>query len=512
MANFHFGNYKTGSGVISQNGEPTFIAQVIIDKGFDFVTQEYVTETVTVPLGVITDVDLTGAEGVKVKCTPLVNNAFTDAKTGGGSVTIDVPFTPELIEIELTQAQWESSSIARRQFYIRTQVAIKRLFYFGNDVDSNGQPIKTGENSFTGVLTLIGDMNWSTQEYNKKEYPIESGSILEIYLDEEYNSGGIELQIVDGFEFTGVNFPYEATFTNNTVSYSFPDYDYDDIPEDKEELDPNDEMNRYYVANTRPTGGTDPEPSDEPETIANNYLVTKEELAEFNKQVYNISAYEETNNEKTLITEYVSAIRLYPFKLPPDNLYNRGKIKIKRSELNVATIINSDIITVNLGNINIPRTYNNALDFINVKPELILPFCNGSINIDPEYILGSTVNIQMKINIINGATTINLKSDKVDGIFTVSNTTIGSDYPFYNRSNVLQKAFEPNQAINNILTAYVIVESPIYTTSLIKSKKEGLLTDIKGDVIVDDIKLNVLATSEEKAELIALLKNGVFIK
>lgn len=386
------------------------------------------------------------------------------------------------------------------------------IFYFGNDVDGAGKPIKTGANSFTGVVTLKGSYDPILEEYPTTIFNVESGTELDITLGNAFRSGSIELTIVDGFEFTGVNFPYEATFTNNTVSYDIPRYDYDDIPEDKEELDPNDVMNRYYIAYTKPTGNPDPEPSDKPETIANNYLTTKDELTEFNKQIYNIVAFETTENVQTLITEYISAIRVYPFKLPPDNLYNRGKIKIKRSELNTATIINSDIITVNLGNINIPRTYNNALDFINVNPELILPFCNGSINIDPEYILGSTVNIQMKINIINGATTINLKSDKVDGFFTVSNTTLGADYPFYNRSNVLQKAFEPNQAINNILTAYVIVESPIYTTSLIKSKKEGLLTDIKGDVIVDDIKLNVLATSEEKAELITLLKNGVFIK
>lgn len=502
---FMFGNSVTGAGVISQNGDPKYKAYVDVTTSTGTVINE-------VPLGIKTYVDVLGATAVNVRCEPLFNNQFTSARTGSGSVTIDVPFTPELINAALTQVQWAGTSIARRQFVVRTESVVTRIFYFGNDVDVTGKPIKTGDNSFTGVVTLYGEWDAETGLTPEKTYTVESGTELGIILTPSFSRGKIDLFVVNGFEFTGVNFPYEATFTNNTVSYSFPDASYDDIPEDKEELDPSDEMNRYYIANTKTTGGIDPEPSDEPSTIANNYLVTKEELADFNKQIYNIVGFEQTENAKTLITEYISAIRIYPFILPPENLYNRGKIKIKRSELNTATIINSDIITVDLGNINITRKYNNALDFINVKPELILPFCSGSINIAPEYLLGSTVNIQMKINIISGNTTINLKSDLIDGIFDVKTDSIGSDYPFYGRSDIVQKTFEPNQAVNNIDTAYIILETPIYTESVIKSKKEGLLTGVKGDVIIDSIKLNVLATTEEKDDLQYLLKNGVFIK
>lgn len=494
---FMFGNSATGAGVISQNGEPTYKAYVDVTTNTGVAINE-------IPLGIKTYVNVLGATAVNVRCVPLVNNQFLNARTGSGSIATAVPFEPELINVALTNVQWAGTSIARRQFVINTERVVTRIFYFGNDVDITGKPIKTGANSFKGVVTLYGEWDAETPDViPEKTYNVESGTELGLILTPSFSKGKIDLTVVDGFEFTGVNFPYEATYTNNTVSYNFP--------VDKEELNPSDEMNRYYIVTTKTTGGIDPEPSDDPITIANNYLVTKEELADFNKQIYNITGFEKTENASTLITEYISAIRIYPFILPPENLYNRGVIKVKRSELNTATIINSDIITVDLGNINIARKYNNALDFINVKPELILPFCNGSISIDPEYLLGSTVNIQMKIDIISGNATINLKSDLIDGIFEVKADSIGGDYPFYGRSDIIQKTFEPSQAINNIVTAYIILETPIYTGS-IKSKKEGLLTGVKGDVIIDRIKLNVLATTSEKDDLQYLLKNGVFIK
>lgn len=502
---FMFGNYSTGTGVISQNGEPTYKAYVNVTTATGIVINE-------IPLGVKTAVNVLGATSVNVRCEPITNNQFISVRTGGGSVTIDVPYSPNLIDVELTQAQWQASGIDRRQFVIRTESVATRIFYFGNSTDATGRPIKTGNNSFTGVVTLYGNYDPSEETYPEKVYYVESGTELEIALTPEFNSGNIELTIVDGYKFIGVNFPYEATFTNNTVSYEFPDYDYDDIPEDKEELDPSDEMNRYYVAMTESTGNPDPEPSDEPSTIANNYLLTKSELEVFNTEMFNALALEETLEIQTLITEYLCALRVYPFIIPSDNLYNRGNIKIKRNELNVATIINSDVINIDLGNIEVTRLYDNALDFTNVKCDLILPFIKGSVSIDPEYVIGQKVNINFKINIVSGNITINLKSNKIDMLFDISSDSIGADYPLYNRTNVIQKEYNPIQAINTIRQAYVIIETPIYTTTDIKSRKEGLLTDVKGDVIIDDIKLNILATSDEKDLLQFNLKNGVFIK
>ena len=313
LRDFMVGNYSTGSGVISQNGDPTYTAFVDVTKSTGLVSHK-------LTLGVKSTIDLLGATAVKMRFNTLPNNKFINARTGGGSISIDVPFTENSIEVDLTQAQWEASSIANRQFVITTETVIKRTFYFGNDIDSTGKPIKTGNNSFIGAVTLYGGYNPETG-YSEKVYNVESGTELEISLTSEFNNGKIELTVLDGYEFTGVNFPYEANFTNNTVSYTFPS--------NSNELDPNSETNRYYIANTKATGKPDPEPSNEPETIANNYLVTKEELDEFNKQVYNVISSEQTENVNTLITEYISAIRVYPFKLPPDNLYNRGKIKIK---------------------------------------------------------------------------------------------------------------------------------------------------------------------------------------
>lgn len=490
--NFMVGNNVTGSGTISQSGAPTFKSYVVAVKE----SGTYETELV---LGTETLVDVGGASQVYFKNVANSGNIFTSCKTGGGSVTIDVPIQDTEFNVELTKTQWESNERDRRQLVIRTIESATKNFVFGNSKDSSGKPILTGDNSFTGVLTLYGGYNFETQDYDKIIREVKAGDDLNIALTAEYNSGSLVLNVVEGFKFVGVDFPSEGTFTNNEIDYSIT----------SEQLDLSVSEPLYFTAYTESTA---PQPSDKPDTILNNYLLTKDELYEFQKQIYNVVAFEETENVKTPITDYISNLYVYPFKVPESALYGRQVIKCRNREFNIAEQFQKDTISLNLGNILIDKVHNNSLDYMGVTCSLYLPFINGSINLDSQMTVGKELNINYMVNINDGSTTVNITDVLTDVIINVSKTQLGAIQPFFDFARVTQKDYTPSQSINNIDTAYIIMEMPDYSQTNPTVIVEGSLQGVKGHVSVNDVTLETTAFNDEKLNIISLLSQGVFIK
>lgn len=618
MAKFKFNNWWMGSGTGSYNGLQTYKAQVIIYKGFDFATQEYVTTVVDVPLGVLTDVDVSGYETVSVKCVPTAGYIIKEARrngdivpskpnlfefelsqamvetptdqsrtfaltyevnnnqkefllgdyrigagdvqytglatykatitvkrnynpdnpsleletiypitlgnktpvdiTGYSSVTLkcvplssyaitranfgyngntEIPFTPNLLEYEFTPEQLSRTDNYFTDIEINTVKSLTKNFIFGNDKDGTGKPILKGVNSFTGVLTLYGDYNFETQTYNQIIKEVEAGTDLNLTLESEYKSGSLVLNVVDGFEFIGVEFPSEGTFTNNKIDYV---------------IDLEVEAPLNFIAYTKSTGSVDPEPSNKPDTILNNYLLTKDELYEFQKQIYNIVAFEETEKLQTPITDYISNVYVYPFKIPESALYGRQKIKCRNREFNIAEQFKKDTIYLDLGNIKIDKVHNNALDYKGVNCSLYLPFISGSISLDAQKVVGKELNISYMVNINDGSTTVNIADVLTDVIINVSKTQLGSEQPFFDFLRVTQKDYTPSQSINDIDTAYIIMEMPNYDQTKPTAIIEGVLTGIKGWVTVNDVTLKTKAFTNEKTQIISLLSQGVIIK
>ena len=618
MAKFKFNNWWTGSGIGSYNGLVTYTAKVLVYKGVDFATQEYVTDVIDVPLGVLTDVDVTGYETVSVKCVPTAGYIIKEARrngdlvpsnpnlfefelsqamvetptdqsrtfaltyevnnnqkqfllgdyrigagdvqytgvatynatitvkrnynpdnpsleletvypitlgnktpvdiTGYSSVTLkcvplssyaitranfgykgntEIPFTPNLLEYKFTPEQLSRTDNYFTDIEINTVKSLTKNFVFGNDKDGTGRPILKGVNSFTGVLTLWGDYNFETQTYNQIIKEVEAGTDLNLTLESEYKSGSLVLNVVDGFEFIGVEFPSEGTFTNNKIDYV---------------IDLEVEAPLYFVAYTKSTGSPDPEPSDKPDTILNNYLLTKDELYEFQKQIYNIFAYEEVEKLETKITDYISNVYVFPFKIPKSALYGRQKIKCRNREFNIAEQFQKDTIYLDLGNIKIDKVHNNSLDYIGVNCSLYLPFISGSIDLDAQKVVGKELNINYMININDGSTTVNVTDILTDVIINVSKTQLGAIQPFFDFERVTQKDYTPSQSINDIDTAYIIMEMPNYEQTKPTAIIEGVLTGIKGRVVVNDVTLKTTAFTNEKVQIISLLSQGVIIK
>lgn len=499
---FLIGNNRSGVGAVSQNGEPTYTATITVKRNFNPDNPNAELENVyPITLGTQTLVDITGYSSVTLKCVPLPNYAISIANFGYRGNT-EIPFKPDLLEYQFTPAQLNRNDNYYTDIQVQTIKSVTKNFVFGNDKDSSGKPILKGVNSFTGVLTLYGGYNPATGEEYIITREIKAGDNLNIPLSAEYNRGSLVLNVVDGFKFVGVDFPSEGTFTNNEINYS--------ITSKQLDLSVSDPL--YYIAYTESTESTTPQPSDKPDTILNNYLLTKDELYEFQKQIYNIVAFEETQNVKTPITDYISNLYVYPFKIPESALYGRQTIKCRNREFNIASQFLKDTINLNLGNILVEKVHNNSLDYIGVTCSLYLPFANGSISLDAQKVVGRELNINYMININDGSTTVNITDVLLGVIINISKIQLGAIQPFFDFSRIEQKDYSPSQSINTIDTAYIIMEMPDYNqtnpTVIIESSLQG----IKGRVSVNDVNLETTAFNDEKLNIISLLSQGVFIK
>lgn len=253
----------------------------------------------------------------------------------------------------------------------------------------------------------------------------------------------------------------------------------------------------------------DPDPSDK--SIMNNYLLTENELMDFQKQVYGIVNTESVNEGRGALelTNFLNSVKIFPFIISDDNLGVRESIKIRDKQLNTATRIIKDSITLNLGVIKFEKEFNNSLDYMGVKIEVFLPFCNGSISLQPSEVIGKDIIIIANVNVYDGAVTINFKD--AETYINISSANFGANFPFFNLYDIKQSDLNPTQAVNTLLQAYALVTKPNYVSGRKMATRQGKLIDDNGYIEMIDISLKTDAYLEEKQQIISLLNRGVKI-
>ena len=127
-------------------------------------------------------------------------------------------------------------------------------------------------------------------------------------------------------------------------------------------------------------------------------------------------------------------------------------------------------------------------------------------------VIGKELNINYRVNINDGSTTVNITDLLTGVIINVSKTQLGAIQPFFDFLRVTQKDYTPSQSINDINTAYIIMEMPNYQQTKPTAIIEGVLTGIKGRVTVNDVTLKTKAFTNEKVQILSLLSQGVIIK
>ena len=315
-------NFVSGSGV-NQVGE----AQV--DAVLNVTIGGVVTPHV-IPMGVPTDVDILNATKVEWVVTPKEKIELCIARNGYSNTLL--PIVDNTFTWVVPTNKIDTASNHDRSLEIRSRVKTKAMFYVGN-VLSNGLATGLGGSKFTGTieLTLRSDFSkpqsWSKDSFESttQTFNVVSGWSEEITMY-PYDYGKVNIAPDGDNVITSAIFPSDVDFTGNVIDYSMT----------ATELDPLNLASRNYVVavngdSTDPDDDIPPVPVDT-QPINNNYLVSRSQLKVFENAVNGIQLNESgfDNVYWVKITDYISSIRLLPFKIDEENFDGLSEIKIRK--------------------------------------------------------------------------------------------------------------------------------------------------------------------------------------
>lgn len=246
------------------------------------------------------------------------------------------------------------------------------------------------------------------------------------------------------------------------------------------------------------------------------YLVDNEKLGSLTKERFIITSGEPISTIVIDLGQFIINILELPFTIPSDVLGNDDNIILGNNKLKtIATYITVDELVLNLGSITVPSKYDNSLDYMDTDVKLHLPY-HEPIDLDVEYVINHTIELEYIIDLYSGDSTINVKSSKTGKVIETKKFKLGRDIPFATATdNKRVNSLSDMQGINNhVDTAFieVIRNKPNALNRFSNTVEiEGNLINEQGFIIVNEIDLKTSATLQEKNSIIQLLKNGVVI-
>lgn len=243
----------------------------------------------------------------------------------------------------------------------------------------------------------------------------------------------------------------------------------------------------------------------------NVYLVTLENLDEFSKKRF----FTETNENSTGATtytevnlgEYVNRIKRIFADIPvgSDDVLKCGnyntQIKVK--------VPNSDVISVDFGNVELTGTNGNNEDY-NAQVQMFIP-CRGIVSIDSKYI-GKTVNLSIKVNVITGDAVAFISCNGVT--FQYESFSLSRDviYRLGTDLNVVGGQQWDEQIIYGLEPYVLITENNTVDTPINDTTEQVTIGDIMGFAQFENIDLNpVNLLIEEYNDIINKLETGVYL-
>lgn len=249
---------------------------------------------------------------------------------------------------------------------------------------------------------------------------------------------------------------------------------------------------------------------------ANNlYKITKADLKQINIDRFVNSGA----NPPTVIdygTNILGVINL-PFNINPDYIQDPELIKLGTHETTVtAPKVVTDKLYLNLGDISVPMP-ENSLGFTNATALIHLPYAN-SLTLDINAVMGQVINVEYVIDLYNGNSYVNIKSNKSDSIIASSSVDLGINIPYSSMLGDNNTVYNSNMSLggdNHVKTPYIeiIQNIPILGNGFFTAPitAESKLNNELGFIQVENINLNVSATSNEKDMILTALRSGVII-
>lgn len=382
--------------------------------------------------------------------------------------------------------------------------------------------------SDTSVITVSCVTKWSNQpESQRKQVPIilnlthckSNTSSLPENTDEEFeNNHVIEKTITltadDGYIFdkdviyydfdlnTNSYYKDTAKATNkNTISFSMLAGAYDDLERHKQKPEIIAEAN---PAKEDVSTGLD---------SIHIYHMRNAELDNLSNKL--ISYFQTTANGDTEIQDYdytrfINQVYRLPFSIPSSIEVDTTKVSAGLFNLNMNTkTIKVDHYDIDIGTIKIDSK--DATSYNAIKATLYLPFIS-SVQLDINDIVGHTISITYRINLLNGMNTLIVENE--NGLIYNQNVNVATNLQLFGAYYDKNVGSLNSVLNNNLRQAYIVIERKTPITNLLTypTNEHGLISDYKGLTKFANTQLHLDATFQEKQEILAQLQQGVNIK
>lgn len=382
--------------------------------------------------------------------------------------------------------------------------------------------------SDTSVITVTGVTKWSNQpESQRKQVPIiltlthckSNTSSLPENTDEEFeNNHVIEKTITltadDGYIFDKdvIYYDYdlnsESYFKNtakatnkNTISFIMLAGAYDDLERQAHKPE--------IIATANP----------QKEDVSTGldsihiYHMRNAELDNLSNKL--ISYFQTTANGDTEIQDYdytrfINQVYRLPFSIPSSIEVETTKVSAGLFNLNMNTkTIKVDHYDIDIGTIKIDSK--DATSYNAIKATLYLPFIS-SVQLDINDIVGHTISITYRINLLNGMNTLIVENE--NGLIYNQNVNIATNLQLFGAYYDKNVGSLNSVLNNNLRQAYIVIERKTPITNLLTypTNEHGLVSDYKGLTKFANTQLHLDATFQEKQEILAQLEQGVNIK
>lgn len=382
--------------------------------------------------------------------------------------------------------------------------------------------------SDTSVITVTGVTKWSNQpESQRKQVPIilnlthckSNTSSLPENTDEEFeNNHVIEKTITltadEGYIFDkdviyynydlngGSYFKDTAKATNkNTISFVMRAGAYDDLQHElhkpeiiavanpaKEDVSTGlDSIHIYHMRNA------------ELDNLSNKLISYFQSTA---SGVPEIQDYD--------YTRFINQVYRLPFSIPSSIEVDTTKVSAGLFNLNMNTkTIKVDHYDIDIGTIKIDSK--DATSYNAIKATLYLPFIS-SIQLDINDIVGHTISITYRINLLNGMNTLIVENE--NGLIYNQNVNVATNLQLFGAYYDKNVGSLNSVLNNNLRQAYIVIErkKPITNLLTYPTNEHGLVSDYKGLTKFANTQLHLDATFQEKQEILAQLEQGVNIK
>lgn len=216
--------------------------------------------------------------------------------------------------------------------------------------------------------------------------------------------------------------------------------------------------------------------------------------------------------------EFILSVLQLPFEIDNSQILEKEEILLADLQTGIeANKLNTDLIIVDLGKIQIQSSELNLLDYKNVEAIIHLPRAE-SIVLDVNYVIDYEISIKYYIDCYTGIATINIESSKIGGVIVTKQVDIGVEMPY---KSVTNSAKISNSNIdvggdNGVLVPFIELLKPQFNNVYGNFSAPILVDDIIANEIgfikVEEIELEISGSYSEKEDILNVLRNGVIIK